>query len=69
MVLFKYTGGGQIEAPPTFANDLTVESPPGGGELLSFHTGTVIWIQTFFGNLRDILYVEGTPKPWTLPTP
>lgn len=36
MVLFKYAGGGQIEAPPTFASDLTVTSQPEGGELLNF---------------------------------
>ena len=44
MVLFKYTGGGQIEAPPTFASDLTVDTQPEGGELFNFHMGTAIWI-------------------------
>lgn len=32
MVLFKYTGGGQIEAPSIHASDLTVENQPETGE-------------------------------------
>ena len=35
MVLFKYIGGGQIESPPMCSSDLTLESKPKTGTILS----------------------------------
>ena len=41
MVLFKYTGGGQIEAPPFCASDVPMESQPKTGKFHNMYVSCI----------------------------